>query len=318
MPSQDVPHGLVVVAMLTYRRPHVLEGVVPELLRQAAEVGASVVVVDNDPDGGALPAAARWEPAGLVYVHEPEPGISAGRNRALLHAQQAGAVAVVFLDDDEVPRPGWLRTLVSAWREWGCAAVSGPAVPSFDVPPSAWVGASGLFERTVRPTGSLVGGAATNNLLLDLAVLEGEGLRFDPAFGLTGGSDTMLTHALVARGHQVRWCDEAEVVSPVPSQRSTRQYVLRRSFRTGTTWSRVALALESGPRRALRRSELVVRGVIRTGKGLTGAGLGAVTGSLPRRAEGEVSCAAGLGMLSGAIGIAYVEYARRARSLSGR
>ena len=310
--------GDVVVAMLTYRRPELLAAVVPVLLEQARPLGAAVVLVDNDPDGGAADAAGRWVAEGLTYLHEPRPGIAAGRNRALDHALAAGAAAVVFLDDDEVPRPGWLQALVGAWRGWGCAAVVGPAVPTFDVAPDAWVAASGLFDRTVHPSGTRVRGAATNNLLLDLAVLRAEDLRFDDAFGLTGGSDSMLTRALTRRGHEIRWCDEAEVDSPVPARRSTRQYVVHRSFRTGTTWSRVSLALESGPRRHLRRAELVARGVLRCLKGSLVVVRGALTGSLRSRATGAVHCAAGAGMLSGALGVAYVEYARRGRSLSGR
>ena len=80
-------------------------------------------------------------------------------------------------------------------------------------------------------------GAATNNLLLDLAQLRTLGIRFDDRFGLTGGSDTLLTHTLVKRGAQIRWCDDAVMRETVPVERATRRWALRRTFRTGNGWS---------------------------------------------------------------------------------
>lgn len=141
------------IAMLTYRRNEYLAQVIPQLLEQADDVSgpdttAGVLIVDNDPQAGAraVVEAARAalgsdpaespEPLGeddsavsaltsrLVYVHEPEPGIVAGRNRALSEAR--GSDALVFIDDDEIPSPGWLASLVSTWRSQECAAVTGP------------------------------------------------------------------------------------------------------------------------------------------------------------------------------------------------
>lgn len=313
MPADAEPQhrpSTVVVAMLTYRRPELLARAVPLLLEQAATSPepARVLVVDNDPAASARPVAAQWVGAGLTYVHEPRPGIAAARNRALDEAEDAEAI--VFIDDDEVPRQGWLSALVQAWRDWGCTAVVGPVVSVPERPLDPWVRGSGMFERPQRPTGSTVRGAATNNLLLDLRRLRGLGARFDDAFGLTGGSDTMLSHHLVARGEQLRWCDEAEVVEHVPAVRATRRYVLRRTLRTGTTWSRVEVALRSGPARVAQRADLVARGLWRVGTGLAMTAGGALSASTGHRARGECAVASGLGMVLGALGYGYVEYAR--------
>ena len=211
------------IAMLTYRRNDYLAQVIPELLAQADDVSdaqttASVLIVDNDPQAGAraVVEAARAalageqpeasEPTGradtatadatsrLVYVHEPEPGIVAGRNRAL--SQARGSDVLVFIDDDEIPSPGWLKALVSTWRDQGCAAVTGPTPPTFEVDPSPWVTASGAFDSWEAADGAQVRSADTGNLLLDLAVVEGLGLRFDPRYGLTGGEGGLAPGAL--------------------------------------------------------------------------------------------------------------------------
>lgn len=304
----------MVVGVATYRRPAALARLLPELVDQlrAYPGRARVVVVDNDPDGGARDQVAAWADAGVRYVHEPRPGIAAARNRALASAD--GAVLLVFVDDDGLPVPGWLGRMVAAWQRWHPAAVSGPAVPRFEEgEPDAWVAGSGVFDRTVRPTGTRVGGASTANLLLDLAWLRASGLAFDEAFGLTGGSDTMLTHALVAAGGEIRWCDEAEVLDFHSADRMTRAWVRRRSYRTGNDWSRVALALRSpGAGRLVERLELLARGTFRGVTGLANVVRGTVGRDVGRRALGACQVSTALGVVGGAVGVVSVEYGRPA------
>ena len=84
------------VAALTYRRPTELATLLPRLVDQAqrAAVRASVLVIDNDPDGG---ARATCEGQPIRYVHEPRPGIAVARNRALDESPDADLL--VFIDD---------------------------------------------------------------------------------------------------------------------------------------------------------------------------------------------------------------------------
>ena len=300
----------VVVGVATFRRPAALARLLPELVAQLAayEGRGSVVVVDNDPQGGAADQVAGWADQGVRYVHEPRPGIAAARNRALASAGRAALL--LFVDDDGLPTPGWLDRMVAAWGRWHPAAVSGPAVPRFEQgEPDPWVAGSGVFGADLRPTGTRVGGASTANLLLDLAWLRAHGLRFDEAFGLTGGSDTMLTHALVAAGGEIRWCDEAEVLDFHSVDRMTRAWVRRRSYRTGNDWSRAALALRSpGPRPAGGTSRRVARGAVRGATGLTNQVRGALGRDVGRRARGACQVSTALGVVGGALGVVSVEY----------
>lgn len=308
----ETPLPEVVVGVATFRRPAALARLLPELVAQLHAYGGcgSVVVVDNDPLGGAEHQLAPWAASGVRYVHEPRPGIAAARNRAL--ASAGSATLLLFVDDDGLPTPGWLGRMVEAWLRWQPAAVSGPAVPRFEQgEPDAWVAGSGVFDRTVRATGTLVGGASTANLLLDLTWLRTNGLEFDEAFGLTGGSDTMLTHALVAAGGQIRWCDEAEVLDFHSVDRMTRAWVRRRSYRTGNDWSRVALVLTvPGQRRLVERLDLVARGVVRGATGLTNQVRGAIGHDVGRRALGACQVSTALGVVGGALGVVSVEYGR--------
>lgn len=334
------------IAMLTYRRNDYLAQVIPELLAQAddvcdAQTTVSVLIVDNDPQAGAraVVEAARAALAGgqseaaessgaadsdaavtsrLVYVHEPEPGIVAGRNRAL--SQAHGSDALVFIDDDEIPSPGWLKALVSTWRAQGCAAVTGPTPPTFEVDPSAWVVASGAFDSWEAADGAQVPSADTGNLLLDLAVVEGLGLRFDPRYGLTGGEDSLFTRQLTRAGGVIRFAAGAVVTKRVPAARARRTWVLERSLRSGSSWARVRIdtaAPDGGASGRLARLRLRLgygaKGLAKAGIDGARAGVARIRGDVPAQARYEVSSRGGLGMVVGALGVHVREYGRPRR-----
>ena len=107
------------------------------------------------------------------------------------------------------------------------------------------------------------------------------------------------------------WCDEAVVWDIVPTSRSTRQWVLRRAFRSGNGHSRVALDGVRSPVGRLRvRARLTAQGAVRFGGGSVRCVAGALTGSLGGRVRGLRTAARGAGMLSGAYGYVYSEYKR--------
>lgn len=309
MPATPPPRVLLTVA--TFRRPDDLGALLPLLVRAADEVSpaAPIVVVDNDPDGGAR-AQVEAHP-GVEYRHEPRPGIAAARNASLAAARERDIAWVAFLDDDERPDPGWLAALVRAMQDWRPAAVSGPVISVFEQEPDAWVRGSGTFEPRPHAHGARIRGAATNNLLLDRQVLDARGLAFDDAFGLTGGSDSMLTRAMTHQGLEIRWTTEAVVREVVPIARTDRRWITSRHRRTGNDWSRVTLALAPGQREQLvARLRLVVTGVRRAMQGALGTVVGALRRNPARRASGRCDLATARGVLEGVVGRTRTEYAR--------
>lgn len=310
-----------VVAVLTYRRPADLAALLPQLVEQARSVRAQggsstcrLLVVDNDTTDSAreLVAAAAGQGVRVDYVHEPRPGIAAARNRALDEA--ADADLLVFVDDDERPCAGWLAALLATRAGTGAAGVVGPVVSEFEVEPEPWLAAGRFFDRNRWATGTRVEVAATNNLLLDLRQVRPLGLRFDERFGLTGGSDTLFTRRLVALGGELVWCDEALVVDRVPADRLTRDWVLRRAYRSGNSWALTSLDLAGrAPAGAGRvRLGLVREGLVRALGGGAQALAGTLLGSAAHGARGRRTFARGSGMLAGAVGRSYAEYARSA------
>jgi glycosyltransferase involved in cell wall biosynthesis len=312
--------ALVTVAVLTYRRPDDLAEALPMLLDHAEEVASpvrrvEVLVVDNDPEASGRPVVERIASPRVRYVVEPTPGIAAARNRALREA--GGSDLLVFVDDDERPHPGWLSHLLATQERCGAAVVAGAVVSAFDGELDPWIEAGGFFRRRRLPTGTPIDVAATNNLLLDMARVREVGARFDPAFGITGGSDTLFTRTLSAAGARMVWCDEAVVTDCVPTARMSRRWVLRRAFRSGNSAVRVDLVLAaSAVRRARARVLALARGVPRLLAGGARWALGCLIGSHAHRARGLRTAARGAGMVAGTVGVAYQEYRRSPARLS--
>jgi len=308
----------VCVGMLTFRRPEQLAVSLPEVLAQLEQLAgltsapAEVVIVDNDPD-----ASARAYVAGLTernhrvrYVHEPTPGIAAARRRCL--AEATGADVLQFIDDDEIPAPGWLVTMVRTWV--GCgrpAAVAGSVMPRYLSPPPEFVSAGGFFVRRQHPTGTELPAAPSGNLLLDVGQVRALDVDFDPRLGLRGGEDTLFTRELVKRGGRIVFCAEAAIYDLVPDERNTKEWVLQHAWHHGTNHSHVELSrTPSGAARILLRVRLAVGGAARMAVGGAKAATGLLTGSLERRAKGLRLFWRGRGILAGAVAATEPEYRR--------
>lgn len=312
------------LAVLTYQRPRDLAAILPRLVTQALavtgpDVRADVLVVDNDPDGGArdLVTSLAGGPVPIRYAHEATPGISAARNRAL--AESATADLLVYIDDDERPSERWLVLLLQTYREHRSAAVVGPVVSEFEVEPDPWIAAGRFFQRRRMPTGTPLEVAGTGNLLLDLHQIRRFGLTFDPDLGTTGGEDTVFTRQIRRHGGAMVWCDEAYVVDVVPASRLTRRWVLTRVLRYGISWAHTSLRLEPRRwRRPLLRLQHTASGIARVGSGAARFVAGVLTRSLEHQARGLRTLARGAGLVLGAWGYAHEEYRRPAAPGGGR
>jgi len=307
----DTDELKVVVALATYHRPDELDRTLREVLDQIEEsaLPIDVLVVDNDADASARGVVDALADRGVRHVVEPAPGIAAARNRAI--AESSDRDVLIFIDDDEEPRAGWLIALLATYRSSGAAAVVGPVVSEFDGAVDPWIAAGGFFERRRLPTGTTVQAAATNNLLLDLRKIRALGLSFDERFGLSGGSDTLFTRTLTSAGQSIIWCDQAIVVDHVSQARATREWVTKRAMRYGNSWSRTSVALSASRMSAiLARVEMSGRGVVRIVAGAGRLGIGVVSSSTRHEARGTRTMMKGIGYVRGAVGSTYVEYAR--------
>ena len=255
----------VAICIATHRRPDGLKRLLQSLeqltFSGAADPDVQVLVVDNDPSSGAgldvchAMSGFRWA---LEALSEETKGISFARNCALDRALELGVDAIVFVDDDEVPEPGWLDGLLRVHRDSKAQIVSGPVEPWFEDPAPEWVVRGRFFDRGRFATGTEIPFARTGNILLDAHFLRASGLRFDDRFGLTGGEDTLLTLKLKQLGARIVWADNAPVRESVPPSRATAGYILRRSYLNGNNWTRIQCVLKPGPAIRVKRALLSV------------------------------------------------------------
>ena len=226
--------------------------------------------------------------------------MAAVRNRALDETTERDLL--IFIDDDEEPEPGWLAALVGLWASTGCQAVAGPVTPVYEVEPEAWVRQGEFFVRRTWPTGTVRPVAASNCLLLDLGFVRRAGLRFDEAFGATGGEDTLFTRRLSAAGGVIRWCDEARVRDHVPASRLTRPWILRRQRSHAATSVRVELALAGGGAQPAIRARAAAGGLVRIVVGGLRTAGGTLIRSPQHAAKGARLLARGRGILAASVG----------------
>jgi len=221
------------VCICTYRRNQMLE----RLLRKVAlqETGGlfdfSVVVVDNDATGPARKTVARLqEELGLniTYGIEPEQTIPAARNHAL---RLARGNYIGIIDDDEFPPQHWLITMYRAIHAFDTDGALGPVYPFFEQQPPAWLVKSGLCERPVHRTGTLLqwDQTRTGNVLLKKDVFDKHHLCFDLKCK-TSGSDKEFFREAMQVGCRFIAVEEAPVYEIGPLERQTKSYYLKRAL----------------------------------------------------------------------------------------
>jgi succinoglycan biosynthesis protein ExoM len=255
--SLDLSHT-VDVCVCTYRRPAVAQ-LLASLAKQDLPEGwrIRVIVADNDDTPSARDivqsAFAEHQLEG-TYLHAPARNISLARNACL---DAATADFAAFIDDDEIARPDWLANLINRLKASGAGVVFGRVAAVYEPDAPAWAvnGDMHSTEAFFRD-GKIEGGYTCNVLFRRGAVGD---LRFDPAFGRSGGEDTIFFGALARNGVFMAYAWNAVVEEPVPAHRVNLNWLTRRSFRSGQSFSVVLRA--NGRNRAV----VLVKSVLKIG-----------------------------------------------------
>ena len=279
-PADEQETGMAVsIVIPTFRRHHLLT----ELVRRCFEqdhpetfAPLEVVVVDNSPERSAASVAEQLRDAygpNFVYVCEPRPGISHARNTGVARSR-GGRIA--FIDDDELPEPRWLASLVECMNLHAADAVFGPVFPILLGPTGKLKDffTSAFTQTSDQPTGAIIRPRsvlsttlgrkhcyrpmATNNVLFARSRCITGPEPFAPTLGLGGGEDTLFFLGLHYAGAKFVWCREAAVSELIPSERLTTRYVVRRRYRDGQITSSTCLMLR--PRRYGRLLEVMMMG----------------------------------------------------------
>ena len=252
------------IVICTHNRAAVVGRAVAHALVEARGCEAEVLVVDNASTDDTPSVLARLEhaPSELRVVREPSLGLSAARNRGLAEAR--GEVAV-FLDDDAVPRTGWLSALLAPYDAPAVACVGGRILPGFSETPPPWLtprlypalSAFDLGDRPrrlrYRPGDEFPYGANISFRVADAQRLGGFSTWVGPR-GRRGlvHDETDLCYRLDLAGAEIRYAPDAVVEHWVLPERLTPQWFLFRHREQGHSAALFELR-NRGLRRALGR-----------------------------------------------------------------
>lgn len=305
----------LVVAAATFNRPKGLARLLAGL--QGLTFGQDepqieVVIVDNSVDANARAAVEataatyRWP---LHYAHQDQRGIAHTRNRALEAGLERGADWFAFIDDDEYPDPLWLDRMIAMARQTGADVVVGAVKADFDAPPSDWMVTGGFFEIDRYAEGTVLDFGNTSNVLFDMRFVREHGLRFDLAFGLTGGEDTYFFEHVQAAGGRIVFCKSGIVYEQIVPHRATLPWLIQRWRRSGNTDGRIVMRFKPGLR--ARVVEVFGGGLVRL---CVGGGLALLKSPLALMGKGHVPAehlrvaSRGLGFMMSAFGRDIEEY----------
>lgn len=112
------------VAICTRDRPDDLKRCLDGLM-QLPDDGQEILVIDNCPATPATQEIVKQYER-VRYVRENKPGLNNARNRAL---QEATCEIVAFTDDDAVPEPDWLRSLLRNFSDPLVICATGLTMP---------------------------------------------------------------------------------------------------------------------------------------------------------------------------------------------
>jgi succinoglycan biosynthesis protein ExoM len=235
------------VCICTFRRPYVAETIRSLAGQATGDLKMRVIVVDNDETPSARETVEQALAAnGLdgIYIHAPARNISIARNACL---DAVTAPWLVFIDDDETARPGWLNALLAHRAKTNADVVFGLVKALYEPGSPKWMVAADMHStRAVMKNGVIETGYAGNALIRTALV---GNRRFDLDLGRTGGEDTAFFSELYQHGAVLAYSDEGAADEPVPASRMSLKWLLRRSYRSGQTHA--AMLIKAGGKRPL-------------------------------------------------------------------
>jgi succinoglycan biosynthesis protein ExoM len=237
------------ICICTFRRPFVTETMASiEKMVRPENAELRIVIVDNDDTPSAearVTEAAAGMTIPVTYVHAPGANISIARNAAL---DAADADWVAFLDDDEIVDPDWLVELIKRQVKTKADAVFGPSRAIYDEATPDWIVDGDFHSQAAVYRNGVVETGHTCNALLRWGNAPWRDQRFELERGKSGGEDTEFFFRLRKMGATYAIAEHAIVREEVPAERLQLDWLLRRRFRIGQSYSASAV---SGPARAV-------------------------------------------------------------------
>lgn len=186
-----------------------LPTVLDSLVRQDYQGEYEILVIDDGSHDATPEVLEEWSlrfPGRLRVFRQRNSGPASARNKG---AREAKGDFLIFVDDDCIAEPTWLRSLQSVFEETGAAAVAGAVVNPDDGWVGRYVNRESIIAHVLSRDG-LVQELITGNAGVRAEVFKKLG-GFDEAIRVAGGEDTEFSLRLRAEGHRIVPAPEARV-----------------------------------------------------------------------------------------------------------
>ena len=190
--AERSPQPIFLIGVCTRNRPHLLDRLLRSMAAQKlpADADVRVLIVDNnDVLQTDRDTVDRLLPFPVTLIHAPQPSVSLARNAILDHAEEIAADWILGVDDDGWVEEDWLTEFIQSCRANPDKILIGNWAHVFAPDAGPLVVHSGL--RELRPANAAPI-PSTCNFALPRRIFDrkkGLGMRFDPAFGESGGED---------------------------------------------------------------------------------------------------------------------------------
>jgi succinoglycan biosynthesis protein ExoM len=239
------------VGICAFRRPAIVDTLRSLAVQEMPpDVDLHVVVVENDDRPELRPLVEETAATlglSLTYRHAPGRNISIARNACLDAAVERRpdgtyAQAFLFIDDDETAASDWVARLTEAWHGSKAGVVFGPAHAVYPRGAPTWMRRNDFHSNIPTTNGGTVETGYSSNALLDLTDPQVAAMRFDLAFGRTGGEDVDFFFRLHRAGVEMTLAPDAVVHEPVAPDRLSFGWLLRRKRTVGAIYGSCASA----------------------------------------------------------------------------
>lgn len=200
------------------------------------------VVVDNNSQP-AVSARQCVTDRGVRVVIEPTQGLSAARECGV---RSTRSPILVFVDDDNLIAPDYLRNISATFADQRIGAVSGTVVPEYEKQPGSWFTDFEIMLAVRRPPTDRpyltsiplfneyfpvgAGMAVRRDVIRSYYQSIAEGAAYLPGrvgSDLTSGEDTDLAFFAISRGYLVGTIGSLKLRHVIPAARTTPDYISR-------------------------------------------------------------------------------------------
>lgn len=250
----------ITVAICTWNRCKLLKQTLEQMTRLVVPQDLEwelLIVNNNSSDATADVCAVFSSRLPIRSTFEAKPGLCNARNCAL---SEALGDFILFVDDDALVDPGWLRVFAEAASRYPSAAVfGGPVEPWFPVKPDPdliqafpflGIGFCGVDHR--RPEGPLPPELLVFGANMAFSMRHVQDIQFDSKLGVVQdkggvGEETLFIERIRAGGGTVIWVPRMRIKHFVDPSRMTLAYLLTYYSGRGRTWIRLT-GMPDGPR----------------------------------------------------------------------